>query len=49
MFSRDENYVMGTDEASNSVIVWDAKTGDVLKKFVAHNDTIRYYSKLHLN
>ena len=34
-------YVAGCDEGSGSISLWDARTGDFLKRFDAHTDPIR--------
>ena len=42
-FSQNEEFVMSSDELSFGIVLWDARSGDLLsKKSHAHGDVIRY-------
>ncbi|KAJ3170980.1 cleavage stimulation factor, 3' pre-RNA, subunit 1 [Geranomyces variabilis] len=40
-FNHNEELVLGTSQADNAIVVWDSKTGTVLKKIPAHLAPVR--------
>eukprot|EP01104_Vermistella_antarctica_P003492 TRINITY_DN1370_c0_g3_i1.p1 TRINITY_DN1370_c0_g3~~TRINITY_DN1370_c0_g3_i1.p1 ORF type:complete len:474 (+),score=95.53 TRINITY_DN1370_c0_g3_i1:91-1512(+) len=41
-FSHDENYVLGTDEASNSVFIFDTRTAELRQRVPAHTSLVNW-------
>ncbi|EPZ33716.1 WD40 repeat-like protein [Rozella allomycis CSF55] len=41
-FDYAEDFVLGGDEPSSSIFVWDTKTGEVVKKLSGHNSVASY-------
>jgi cleavage stimulation factor subunit 1 len=40
-FTYNEEFVITTDEATNSCVAWDTRTGDLVQKLVGHNQSVR--------
>ncbi|KAJ3022540.1 cleavage stimulation factor, 3' pre-RNA, subunit 1 [Thoreauomyces humboldtii] len=40
-FNYNEDYVFSTDEADSSIVVWDSKTGAIMRKIPAHMAPLR--------
>eukprot|EP01134_Creolimax_fragrantissima_P003761 CFRG3761T1 len=41
VFGPSEDFVLGSDDKSNAVVVWNSRTGEKLKSFVGHQQPIR--------
>ncbi|KAJ1566114.1 hypothetical protein HK096_000313 [Nowakowskiella sp. JEL0078] len=40
-FASNEDFVVSSDETNGTVVCWDTRTGDLLRKFTGHTDKIR--------
>eukprot|EP00743_Colponemidia_sp_Colp-15_P004154 GILK01004483.1.p1 GENE.GILK01004483.1~~GILK01004483.1.p1 ORF type:complete len:475 (-),score=51.01 GILK01004483.1:141-1529(-) len=43
-FSQSEDFILSSDEASNLIIVWNARTGETVKSLPGHTSAIRHLS-----
>ena len=41
-FTYNEDYVLGSDEKSNSGIVWDTRTTEIKQRLTGHNNIVRW-------
>ncbi|KAF9083957.1 cleavage stimulation factor, 3' pre-RNA, subunit 1 [Mortierella sp. AD031] len=44
VFSYNEDYVFGSDESNNTIVCWDSRSGNLLKRYVGHQGLIRSVS-----
>ena len=42
IFNFSEEYVLGADNESKVVVIWDARSGAILQKLTGHNAPVRF-------
>ena len=48
-FTYNEDFVIGSDENSYGIVLWDARNGTFLKKILGHSGRIRKFASSPVN